>query len=163
MNWVDILILSILILSAAVSLVRGFVREALSLATWIIAVWIAFTFAPSAAVPLKAWISPPYLGVGVAFVLILLSVLLLGSIVNYAMGRVVQGTGLAGTDRLLGVLFGGARGMVLVMMVVAFAAMTPLPKEPWWEQSVLLGHFQRWASRLTELLPADVVDGVVAR
>jgi membrane protein required for colicin V production len=62
-------------------------------------------------------------------------VLLLGGLLNYLLGRLVETTGLSGTDRLLGGVFGAARGLALVVAALLVAGFTPIPADPWWQQS----------------------------
>jgi len=65
-------------------------------------------------------------------------------------------SGLSGTDRVLGIVFGIARGALVVGVLVLVAGLTPLPQDPWWEQSVLLGRFEAMALWLRSYLPPEV-------
>lgn len=161
MIWVDYAILSIIAVSTFVSLMRGFVREAVSLATWIAAFWIAIAFSHPLAPLLSGVISVPSGRVVAAFVLLLLTTLVLGAVVNYLIGRVIERTGLSGTDRMLGAMFGVARGVIIIAVLVLLAGLTELPKDPWWKQSLLLGHFQGIALWLRGFLPPDVAKSIV--
>jgi membrane protein required for colicin V production len=156
MIWVDYVIIGIVALSAVISLVRGFVREAISLATWIAAFWIALLFFRDLAVHLEPWIEVASLRLGAAFAILLLVSLLLGGLLGYLMGQLVDKTGLSGTDRLIGVFFGLARGAVLVAILVLLAGLTPFPDDPWWQASQLIPHFQHLAVWLQSLLPPDI-------
>ena len=156
MIWVDYVIVGIVGLSAVISLVRGFVREAISLVTWIAAFWIALLFFRDLAVQLEPWIEVQSLRLGAAFAILLLLSLLLGGALGYLMGQLVDKTGLSGTDRLIGVLFGLARGAVLVAILVLLAGLTPFPDDPWWQSSRLIPYFQQLAVWLQSLLPPDI-------
>ena len=158
MNWVDYAILGIIGLSALISLVRGFVRETVSLLIWVGAFVIAWTYFREMAAYLSGWIETPSLQLGVAFVLLLLVVLILGGLVGFLIGQLVDKTGLSGTDRLLGMVFGAARGAVLVSILVLLAGLTPFPQDPWWMQSLLIPHFQDLAIWLLSLLPPEVAE-----
>ncbi len=158
MLWVDILIIGIIALSAIISLVRGFVQEALSLATWIAAFWVAWFFFRPLAVQFEPWIDVPSIRLGVAYGLLLILVLLLGAIVNRFMAVLVNSTGLNGTDRLIGAFFGAARGAVVVAILILLAGLTPFPSDPWWRDSVLIPYFQELALWLKQFLPADIAD-----
>ena len=68
-----------------------------------------------------------------------ISILLLGALVNYLASKLVAKTGLAVTDRMLGVAFGVARGVVIVAILVLFAGLTPMPQDSWWQSSQLIG------------------------
>jgi membrane protein required for colicin V production len=156
MNWVDILIIGIIAVSAIISLIRGFVQEALSLATWIAGFTLAWFFFRQLAVQLEPWIEVASLRLGVAYGIILLVVLLLGALVNILMKSLVESTGLSGTDRLIGIFFGVARGAVVVSILMLLAGLTPFPGDTWWTESRLIPYFQEMALWMKAYLPADV-------
>jgi membrane protein required for colicin V production len=156
LNWVDYAIIAILILSVIISIVRGFIREALSLVTWIAAFWLAFRFAPGFAEILAKYISTPSLRTPAAFAILFISTLIVGSIVNYCISLLVDKTGLSGTDRMLGIVFGAARGLLLVAALLLAANLTPLPHDPWWKTSRLIPHFQPIEAWIKALLPESV-------
>jgi membrane protein required for colicin V production len=160
MIWVDYVIIGIVVLSALIGFARGLIREVLSLAIWIGAVFIAWTYFKEVAIHLTPWISTPSVRLGAAFLIILFVVLILGAIVGHLFTLLVEKTGLTGTDRLLGVLFGGARGILVVAMLVFLGGLTPLPDDPWWEQSALLGRFQVLAERILGEIPPAVADKI---
>jgi len=158
MIWVDYVIIGVIALSAIISLVRGFVREALSLVTWVAAFLIAWLFFRELAVQLRPWIGVDSLRLGAAFLILLVASLILGGLIGYLGGKLVDKTGLSGTDRVIGVVFGAARGAVLVAVMVLLAGLTPLPNDPWWQQSLLIPHFQDLAVWLKSLVPPDLAD-----
>lgn len=155
MIWIDFVILGIIGLSAVISLMRGFVREALSLAVWVLAFWVAWTFFRKLALQLD-WFTVPSVRLGAAFLILFIATLMVGALVNFLMGQLVDKTGLSGTDRLIGILFGAARGAILVAILVLLAGLTPFPNDPWWKESQLIGYFQELAIWLKQLLPADI-------
>ncbi len=156
MNWVDFVLIGIVSVSLLISLVRGFVREAFSLAAWILAVWVSWSFFRELAVHLEPWVSVPSLRLGLAFAVLLLVTLILGSMVNFLISQLVERTGLTGTDRLLGMFFGVARGVLLIAILVLLAGLTPIPNDPWWQESRLIPYFQELAVWLRGFLPVDV-------
>ncbi len=160
MIWVDYIILAIIGLSVIISLLRGFIREALSLATWVVAVWVGLLFADALALRLEAWITVPSARMAVAFVVLFIAVLILGALVNTLVGQLVRKTGLTGTDRMLGVFFGVARGVVIVAVLVLVAGFTVIPQDPWWSESPLLVHFERMALWMRDYLPADIAANI---
>ena len=161
LNWVDYVILGIIALSAIISLLRGFAREALSLAAWVVAFWIAFTFSSDLSGLFESTVSSPSLRLGLAFGLLFLVALLLGALINFLVGQLIDKTGLTGTDRLLGAVFGVARGALLVTVLVMVAGLTVLPQESWWQGSQLVQHFQELAVWLRGYLPPDIADRFV--
>ena len=114
MTWVDYSILAIIGASVLISLWRGFTKEALSLAGWVIAAWVALTFANNLQTLLEPHISVPSLRLVVAFAILFIATLFLAGLVNYLAVQVIKKTGLSGTDRVVGILFGVARGCVVV-------------------------------------------------
>ena len=156
MIWTDYAILAIVGISGVISLMRGFVREALSLAGWVAAFWTAIAFSGQAAVWLEGYISVPSVRVGIAFSVLLIGVLLLCGIVLRLAGTLVDRTGMSGTDRTLGIVFGVLRGVVITGLLVLLAGLTPLPQDPWWGQSILLPRFVELAQEIRVFLPADV-------
>jgi membrane protein required for colicin V production len=160
MNWVDYAILAIIGISVLISLWRGFTREALSLAGWIIAAWVALTFADQLQALLEPHIQVPSLRLMVAFAILFIATLFLAGFINYLAVQVIKKTGLSGTDRMVGIFFGVARGCVVVAVLVLMAGMTPLPQDPWWNQSQMMHYFQDMAVWLRQFLPADIAKSI---
>lgn len=156
MLWIDLLIIAIIAVSAVISLIRGFVREAVSLATWVAAFALSWFFFRALAVSLERWIEVPSLRLGVAYCTIFLVVLLLGAVLNWFMKTLVDTTGLSGTDRLIGIFFGVARGALVVAVLVLLAGLTPFPRDSWWHASQLIPYFQEMALWLKGYLPDDI-------
>lgn len=140
MSIADGIILGIIALSAVVSLWRGFVREALSLLTWAAAFIVARLFSPQLDSYLVDTIEMPSLRMAVAFGLLFVVVLILGAIIGKLTHLLVKATGLSGTDRVLGMVFGALRGVLIVTVLVAlFRPM--IEEDPWWESSHLAPYF----------------------
>jgi len=148
MNWLDIAILAIIALSALISLVRGFVREVLSLVVWVAAFWIGIRFAEPLSLYLVDYIASPSARLGAAFAVLFVTTLLLGALVNYMAGQLVGRTGLTGTDRFIGVFFGIARGVLVIAVLILAAGLTALPAERWWQESVMVEQMQPWVCRV---------------
>ena len=158
MAWLDIVILGIILLSALISLERGFVREAFSLAVWVLAFWVSWSFFRDLEVPLQAWIESPTVRLGVAFATLMIATLVVGGLVNFLIIQLVERTGMSGSDRLIGMVFGAARGVLLVAVLVLLAGLTPMPEEDWWLESGLVGYFQELSYWLRDLLPPEFAD-----
>lgn len=156
MIWVDYLIIALIGLSALVSLVRGFVRETISLLTWVLAFGLAWAYFRPFSTHLSGWVGTPVLRLGLAFLVLFLIVLILGGVVGFLVGQLIDQTGLSGSDQLLGFLFGTIRGLLLITIAVLLAGLTALPQEPWWHGSRFIVHFQRLAAWLLDLLPRDI-------
>lgn len=160
MNGVDYFIIAVVLLSGVISLLRGFAREALSLVGWVLAIWLALVFAPLLAGHLVPYVSVPEVRLGLGFVVILVATLVVTALVNLLVGRLVDGSGLSGTDRMLGLSFGIARGVFIVAILALLAGLTTFPQGVWWKESLLVGHFQALALWLRGFLPADIASAI---
>lgn len=141
LEWVDWAIIAIIAISAVISLARGFVKEALSLITWLLAGLVAWLFGGALAEHFTPWIETPSVRVVVACVLLFVLTLIIGGLINYMIGQLVVFTGLSGTDRFLGMIFGAARGVLLVVVAVGLLSLGPVEEDDWWRQSSLIPHF----------------------
>ena len=140
-TWVDWVIIGTIVVSALISLTRGFVKEALSLLTWVIAGLVAWMFGGAFADLLTGYIETPSLRVIVACGILFVLTLILGGLLNYLIGQLVVATGLSGTDRFLGMVFGAARGVLLVVVAAGLLSLAPVEADDWWRQSQLIPHF----------------------
>ena len=160
MAWVDLVIIGIIVLSALISLIRGFVKESISLVTWVVAGLLALRYYGPMADLLEPFINSvtlrQWIGGGILFV----ATLIVGAIVNFIVSQLVSKTGLSGTDKTLGIIFGGARGVLIVTMVVLLAGLTPMPEASWWQDSVMIEFFQQLAEWVRGVIPADAVGDI---
>ncbi|MGY0215994.1 CvpA family protein [Endozoicomonadaceae bacterium StTr2] len=140
-NWVDLAILGIIAVSALLSLARGFFREVLSLVTWVVAIVVSWLFGGSLADQLHTMVESPLLRESVARLILFVLVLILGGLVNRIVAALVKFTGLTGTDRMLGMVFGAMRGILLVVVAAGLLSYTPARQESWWQQSTLIPDF----------------------
>jgi membrane protein required for colicin V production len=156
MTVVDVVLIVVIFLSALFSLMRGFVKEFISLATWVIAIWLAATFAPKLASSLPAGIESEAVRQAVGFGVLFVLTLMVGALVNMLIGQIVQKTGLSTADRVFGVVFGVLRGGLIIIVFVIIGGMTPLPDYEWWQSSVLLQWFESTAMVLQQYIPEDI-------
>lgn len=144
MPWLDTLLIAIIALSALTSLLRGFVKEALSLVAWIAAYMVAKFFYPALSAEFVGRIEPEFLRNAIACVVLFVATLFVGGLLNTLIGKLIAAGGLSGTDRMLGMVFGGARGLLIVAALAYFlTAFTRLPEQPWWRESHLVGPLQQ--------------------
>ncbi len=155
-NWIDFTILGVIGVSTLVSLVRGFVREAISLVIWVAAFWAAYRFSAQFATTFLMSIDSNSVRLILSFLILFFGVLIAGAIVNYLVGSLVYSTGLSGTDRVLGLVFGFTRGGLLVAVIVLVASITMAEKSEAWQQSQLLPQFEGVAEWLKALLPEGI-------
>lgn len=141
MNTLDLIIVGLIGLSAIVSFVRGFVKEVLSLVNLCAAFFVASKFYPKLAVYFTL-IEQKTLSEGIAAVVLFIVCLMTGGLIIYLLNQLVQKTGLSGTDRILGVVFGLLRGVFIVAIALLFLDMfSPAPKSVWWQESELIPEF----------------------
>lgn len=144
---VDIIIIGIILFSLFVSLWRGFVREVLSLVGWVVAFLVASQFYPSMSELLLEIDSDylknsDYLRNGIAIAILFLAVLIVSGIMNALLGKLVDKTGLSGTDRVLGAGFGILRGIFIVAAILFFLdTFTRFSQSDLWKESELIPHF----------------------
>jgi len=155
MNWVDYTIIAIIVLSVVISLIRGFVREALSLASWVLAFWVGFTFVNDLTPLLADKIDSVPVRTGLAFFALFVATLIISALISYLIIQIMEKTGLSGTDRLLGTLFGFGRGALIVALLLLLANFAAMQESGWWHNSVLVPYFQPLITWLAGLLPSD--------
>ncbi len=158
MIWPDYVIVGIVVISVIVSIIRGFVREGMSLVGWIVAIWASLEFSDQVSVIFEGAIDIPSLRIGVAFFLILVVVLVLSTLINHQLGKLVRSTGLGGLDRLIGALFGTLRGILIVSLIVVLLGMTSMPETAWWSESELLQYFKPLAEAMVDYASAEIPD-----
>jgi membrane protein required for colicin V production len=158
MNWPDYAILAVLAISVLVGALRGFIKEVFSLLVWSAAFLIAYHFAGDVAKLMEDAVTLPSARTAMGFTGLFVAVLLVGGLINYLLGRLVETTGLSGTDRLLGGVFGAARGLVLIVAVMLVAGFTPIPADPWWKDSATIQRMMPLVSWAAEYLPESVVE-----
>ena len=147
---VDYMLLAVAILSGLFGLLRGFVKEAMSLAGWIFAAWCAFHFGTAVAERLPDFIQDPVLKLWAARFVVLIGVLLISGIISGLVSLLLSRTGLTGTDRAVGMVFGLARGVVVIALLVAALEMAGFRADPWWEESKLIPYAAPLAERLRD-------------
>lgn len=158
LNWFDLVIIGILVLSAIVSIFRGLIKEVLSLLIWVAAFWLAWTFVEPTAELFNPYIDLPSARHLIAFVALFLSALIVGGLINYLLGGLIKKTGLGATDRFFGMFFGLLRGAVAVTALVFFLKATPLSQDPWWQASKLQPHFSKLADWAKQRMPDELAE-----
>jgi len=156
MNWPDYAILGTILISILVGALRGFMKEVFALLVWAAAFTIAYLYADNVAALMESRVSLPSARTAMGFAGLFVVVLMIGGLLNYLLGRLVKSTGLSGTDRLLGGIFGAARGLVLIIVVLLVAGFTPIPADPWWKDSQVIQRLLPVTDWATSFLPESV-------
>jgi membrane protein required for colicin V production len=156
LNWADWLIIGVLLLSAVVSLLRGLVVEVASLAIAILGALLAFHFASPVANQFLQGIDVVPLRTGIAALGIYILTSVVGALLLYLIKRLVQTAGLSGTDRLLGLVFGVARGLLVVVALFWVGMLVRFDQSDWWQQSRLMPGVAQASGALLLFLPANV-------
>jgi membrane protein required for colicin V production len=154
--WPDYAILASILISILVGVLRGFVKEVFSLLIWALAFFVAYQYGGNLAVLMEDHVALPSARAVMGFAGLFIAVLLIGGLVNYLVGRLVESTGLSGTDRLLGGAFGAARGLAIVTVLLLAMGFTPLPADPWWKESALIHRLQPLLEWSAAMLPENL-------
>ncbi|MCD8513348.1 MAG: CvpA family protein [Nitrincola sp.] len=142
MNWADWVILAIVGISSLMSLRRGFVREAISLASWVAAFVVGRLFYEVLADIISGYFdATPSVYQFVAFLILFIATLIVGNLIGSLFSSLIKLTGLSATDRVLGIGFGALRGGLVVVIMLVLLKMTPAIEDPWWSESQLIPHF----------------------
>jgi len=157
-EYTDYAVLGIIAISILVGVIRGFVKEAFSLAVWAAAFLVAFQYSGALALQLENHIELPSARTALAFSGLFLVVLLIGGLLTFLIGKLVEKTGLSGTDRLLGGVFGSIRGLFLVIALMLVAGLTPVPQDPWWQSSRSIQSLLPLAEWSAQFLPDYILE-----
>lgn len=151
--WPDYLLLAVVLFSTLISIIRGFLREAISLATWVLAFWVSLTFGHWFADHLVEVIANPMLRTVSAIVILLVATILVGMIVAHCVDRIIKKGKLSGLDRFLGLFFGLARGILIAALLLFLGRVLTLEQTQWWKNSQYIPLLKQPADWLQKTLP----------
>lgn len=157
MNATDYLVIAAFIVSAVIGAMRGFLREAVAFASWLIALFVAWHFSDLVEPHLGGLLAGSYVKPWAARVIIVLLILLIGAGVGALLSHFVRLSIFSGMDRLLGFVFGVLRGAVLLGVFVILAQLLRLDGDRWWRQSLLIPYGESMANGLRALVGAERV------
>lgn len=160
MTGIDYAILAVLAASILISVLRGAVRELMSLVSWVVAVWLAVRFAPHAAAFMPQSLTSASLRFAAGFALVFLGALLVLGLATLALSSLLRRSPLSGVDRLLGAAFGFARAVVILVAATLVVGLTAYPRERAWKQAVLVPPLQALALAVRARLPQAVADRI---
>lgn len=155
MSSLDYFILAILLVSAGLGLMRGLIKEVLSLIAFVAAFLAALNWGPYLAAQANSLFSfHPLLLSALSYVIVFVLTLLIVGMLNVFLATIIEKTGLSPADQVLGAVFGLLRGTVIVMALVVLAGYTAMEQEPWWQESHLVPLAQSGIAQIKSLLPA---------
>jgi len=152
----DYIVLVILGVSAILGMVRGLVKEVLSLLAFAVAVLAAVWWGTAASTALSAFIENAFLRTAAGYGAVFIIVLLLVGLLNLTLAGLIERTGLTPADHGLGAVFGLARGALIVFILVALAGHTELPQESWWQEARLSGAAVAAVQQSRAMLPPSL-------
>jgi membrane protein required for colicin V production len=159
----DVTIVLICVVSAGVGFWRGFVKEALSLLTLLVAIWLAWRFAGLIEPRIGNWAADPEVRIWIARVIVFVFAVVVGALVSWVARQLIRHSGLTGVDRLLGAAFGLARGVLIVGLAVLALDFFDLDQDGWWQSARLRPYADQVAAavkRYAELGTRYVQGGV---
>lgn len=156
----DYVVLAIIGLSVFFSIMRGMVREVLSLAGWVLAFFVAKTYTLELAPLLPKAIPTETLQYLAAFVILFLATLLISALLSIALSQIFKTVGLGWLDSVLGGFFGTLRGILIVSVLVFLGGLTELPKEPAWRSAMFSAPLEAMVTSAYPWIPPAIVSHV---
>ena len=160
--WIDIIIIVLFTISILIGIYRGFVKETLSVASWLLAAWMAFTFGEQAAVYIKPYVAQEPLDLAIAYVAVFLVALIAFSVVSHILSKIFESTGMTGIDRSIGSIFGFVRAVVIVVALILVGRYMAMDNQQWWMDSGFRPYFEPMVEWVKSFLPEDVVAKIEA-
>ena len=153
----DYVVIAIVTLSVALGVWRGVIGEIIALTAWVLAFFAARAWGSHVAQTFfTSLIGDPVVRIVAAWVAVFVVVLLCMALLRLAVRGLLKALGLSPTDRLLGIIFGAARGVLIVLVLVALGGMTSVVKEPWWRGAYFAAPLETAVLASKPWLPADV-------
>ncbi len=143
-----------MLLSILIGIVRGFVKESISLVTWVVAIGLAVVYTTHLAEHMT-FTKHSFAKNLASFLVIFVGTVFIGAIINYIIGGMIRKTPFSIPDRVLGSLFGVLRGICFITILVLVAGLTPFPQEKWWQDSYAINRFQVLAIWVKDRLPDE--------
>ena len=151
MNWTDYLIIALMVVSCIAGIMRGLLREMISLVTWVLAVVLSWRLADTLAPHLGGALSGAAVRPWAARTLIFLGVLVVGTTIGAVVNHFVRLSIFSSMDRLLGLLFGALRAAVALGLAAIACHAVRIDDEAWYRQSLLAPYAERVGNVLRSL------------
>jgi len=150
---IDIIIAAAILVSVVVGFLRGFMKEAISIAALLLAIWAALYLGPSVGDVSSSWLSSEELQTWFGRILVFAVVLVVGSLVGWILSKIVRLSPLSSIDRFFGSLFGAARGILLLAVFVLGGEFAGFSENAWWQESTLIPRVAVVAEWIREMAP----------
>lgn len=174
MIWIDYTIISLILISAIMGLLRGFTKEFIALGTWVTSTWVASTFNQKLVDALQPVLQNDFVKnnlaiiqhhsaqVFIAFVFLFMATFVLGRLLGYLSSTFINTVGLTIPDRLAGMIFGAGRGLITVLIALMLAELIPAELMPdsqnTWQESFVVAYFQPWIAWLHDYMGSGETD-----
>lgn len=156
MTGFDYAVIGVIAVSSLLGLWRGVVSEVLALLAWVAAIMAARAWAEPVGAAFATSVAEPALRYALGVVLVVVGVLAVVAVARRLLARLLRAVGLGPVDRLLGAVFGVARGVLIVLVAVLIGGMTTLPKSPWWRDAWLAPPLETAVIAAKPWLPAEL-------
>jgi membrane protein required for colicin V production len=155
MGGIDWLIAAVLLVSIIVGLFRGFIKESLSLISWILAIWLAFNFCTQIGEFIHQYINipAPKFREWAGFALVFVLTLFVFSVITYIVTKIFVRGPIKGVDRVLGLGFGALRGAAIVVAILVVARGFGMDSSDWWQDSNHIDKFEPFMQIVEDLFP----------
>jgi len=157
-TWFDVVLLVIIGASVVASFFRGFIKEAVSLVSWIVAIILALKFSPVVSEKLLSWLPTSVVAYMSAFILIIIIVLIVGMVISKCIKIVATITGLGIVDKILGSVFGLVRGVLVASLIIMLINLTSFASSAWFKDSAMKTVLKRPEAWLQHFIPLEVGD-----
>ena len=163
MTGVDLVLALIFAVSILVGVMRGFIKEALSIISWIMAIWLGLTFCHEAGELLGRYVKIPAesFRTWAGFAAVFVGTLFVFSIINFMLTKLLVRGPIKGTDRVLGIGFGFARAIAIVVALIIVGRGMGMSTADWWSNSKGLKQLAPVADYVEELLPTRLQSTVL--
>lgn len=156
----DYIILIIIGLSVILSVMRGMIREVLAIVGLVAAFYVGITYTNQLLPMMPVDIPSDALRVLAAFLVLFLATLLLATLLGIALSAIFKKAGLGWLNRFLGAIFGVARGLLIVCVLVFLAGLTDIPKDPRWRNAMFSAPIEALVLSLLPWVPESIAKHV---
>lgn len=159
--YLDLGLMAVVLISALLSMVRGFTREVLAIVSWGAAAAAAYYLHPLALPYLKPYIQKDNIALGVAVAGVFFVTLIVISLLTVRLSDAILDSKVGALDRTLGLLFGAARGFLLCVVAFLFFTWLTQEKLPDWAANAKTRPWLEAAgAQLRDLLPEDAANSI---